>query len=860
MAQDNPYAKYLTQQEPARQPDPIVRPVDPYKGRADARAEEAARRAAEADKRAADAAARATAEWNAQHNPDGSLRKPEGGGRALSDATAKRIESGVGMRDAMTGAAASFQDDFAGNTITGGLENMVQSRVDSFGTPGQNQWWANFKSTDNQIRNDLFGSALTPTEKQAYEGTTVSPSMDPKQVRTNLAKRRDILKGALDRQRRFMLANGYNQEAINIIYEPLGALDELAGSVEGGDAPPAIGGAQNPPAGGTPPQGNGPPVFSPGDPQMQANTSGFRQEDDPALVQRGVSGAFAGMLAQSVAPGEAVTKLRELGVTDPIVLRDAARQLEFRRKNPNVPLDKYTYPAIDDKAVPLSGFESAVTEMGANPVGAYFANAGQFLSGNTLDNLASDPERARASMDVISQQNPTASALGQVSGGVMASMGGEGLLARAGAAPGFLRGLAADVGMGAANGAGMADGPGQSRGMNALVGGATAGAGNLAGNALVRGAARAISPSGGNLNALYEAGVRPTPGQRYVNSGIAGRALNATEEAFQSIPIVGAAIGGARQGARDQFQIGAFNEALREVGETLPKGMPPGTAPHAYAQKTFDRVYAEARGGMRLQGDEALADDLGALDEGVRTLAEPAQKRFNAIFKNVVARRVNGGELAGAEYKKAISELGKQARSIRNNPNGDHELASALEDLQGVLDNAARRHSDPEAVALLDAADAGYAKLVRIEDAAQRAGGDAGTFSPSQFERSVQKTSGGTRSKSFLRGDALMQDYAEQGKNLVDRMPNSGTTDRSLAVGGLAAGGAAYVSPAIGAFLGAVGLGYSPLARKALTGTMAPSGPKAKAIAAQLRKRAALVGKASAATGAAFLPGTSPGQ
>lgn len=613
------------------------------------------------------------------------------------------------------------------------------------------------------------------------------------------------------------------------------------------------------PAGAPTPEAPPPVGFDPGPGKIAPNTSGVRQEDDPALVQAGVKDAFAAMIAQSVEPGPAIQKLRELGVTDPIVLRDAAAQLDFRRKNPGVPLEKYSYPAIDDRATPLSGFEKAATAVGSSPIGAYAINAGQAVSANTLDNLSANPEQARAAIEVANAQNPRAATFGQVSGGVLNALTAEAALARFGMAPGMARGLAADASMGASSGAGAADGPGESRLAGAAKGGALAVAGNVAGNAVTRGFGKMVAPTGGSMNALYEAGVKPTLGQRMVDKGVLGRAVNATEEALQSFPLIGAAVQGSRQEARDQFQIGAFNEALKEVGEQLPKGMAPGTAPNAYAQKTFDRIYAEARSGMVMRGDDQLVADMDALDQQVATLAEGSAKRFNAIFKNVVDRRAKngGGEVAGKEYKAMISDLGKQIRAIRSNPNGDMELASVLEDLQSTLDNTARRHSDPDAVKLLDAADAGYAKLVRIEDAARRAGGDAGTFTPAQFERSVQNNGGGVRSKAFLRGDALMQDYAEQGKGLVDRLPNSGTVDRGLAATALVGG--TYVSPAIGAFLAAIGTAYAPGVRKGMQAALSPAGPKRKAIGEQLKKISRSASAASASTAVASQE-TSPGQ
>jgi hypothetical protein len=111
----------------------------------------------------------------------------------------------------------SFKDDYAGNSVTGGLENDIQGRFSSFGSPGQRDWWAQFGSTDNVIRNDLFGATLTEHEKAAYAATTVNPAMDPKEVRLNLQSRRDILETAMKRRTNFLKAQGYSKEAIEAL-------------------------------------------------------------------------------------------------------------------------------------------------------------------------------------------------------------------------------------------------------------------------------------------------------------------------------------------------------------------------------------------------------------------------------------------------------------------------------------------------------------------------------------------------------------------------------------------------------------------------------------------------------------------
>jgi hypothetical protein len=612
-----------------------------------------------------------------------------------------------------------------------------------------------------------------------------------------------------------------------------------------GSAPPSMGGSQ--------PEGvdqsrNLNEMNSAPTEELARSTNGYQTVDDPRLT--GLKGEYLRRLGEGQSAGELISWLGRAGVqlNGPLA-KSVADQVNYRRANPNVPIGNYNVEQLDDISVPLSATESMMNDAAQTLGGAYAMNAGQALSLNSLDEMSANPERARIALADAQRENPVASTVGTISGSVLAAVGGEAALARAGAAPGIGRSLIADTAYGAGSGAGNAE-EGQ-RVQGAISGGLAGLAGSAGGNLATRGAGSAISPTGGRLADLYEAGVRPTPGQRMIAAGggkglagLAGRAVNATEEGLSSVPIVGSAIRGARQEARDQFQIGAYNQALQEIGKELPKGMKPGTTPYAFTKKAFDDAYDQARQGLVVAPDQQFATDIAQLRQGVDNLAEPSIKRFEQIVQNVVLRR-SGPTIDGASFKKIQSEIGRISRGIRKSPSGDGELADALDQLQSAFDRAARRSSDPKAVAALDAADAGYAKFVRIRDAAKARGGEAGEFSPTQFDRSVQRMSPGQHSDAYLRGDALMQNYAQQGLSLVDRLPNSGTADRAM-IGLGAAGAAGYVEPTTLSLLGIIGSLYAPGVRKVTTGALAPRGPAAKAVGDAVKKRARIAGAAGA--------------
>lgn len=192
-----------------------AKPVDPFKERDQQLQEAAAANSASAEARAAAKFQRETAEWEAAHNPDGTKKVAEG--KPMPAWAANPYEKNIGIYAGLAGAANSFNDDFAGNTITGGLENTIQGVSSSFGTEGQRDWWAAFRQNDNIIRNELFGATLTPSEQAAYAATSINERMDPKEIRRNLGTRQEIVRKALTRKTNFLKAQGYSNEAIEAL-------------------------------------------------------------------------------------------------------------------------------------------------------------------------------------------------------------------------------------------------------------------------------------------------------------------------------------------------------------------------------------------------------------------------------------------------------------------------------------------------------------------------------------------------------------------------------------------------------------------------------------------------------------------
>jgi hypothetical protein len=186
--------------------------------------EEAAARAAAADARAAAAFAGGGVPTGYRRAAGGGLEPIPGGpaatGKALREGDAAKLTDDVQQLDALKRAINSFQDDFGGNLL-GDVENMAQGITGAIGTTGQRDWWADFRATDNTIRNSLFGASLTTGEKAAYNATTITPRMAPDEIRRNLERRQRLIEEATTRRVNRLRAGGYNQGEIDAIAGPV---------------------------------------------------------------------------------------------------------------------------------------------------------------------------------------------------------------------------------------------------------------------------------------------------------------------------------------------------------------------------------------------------------------------------------------------------------------------------------------------------------------------------------------------------------------------------------------------------------------------------------------------------------------
>jgi hypothetical protein len=75
-------------------------------------------------------------------------------------------------------------------------------------------WWQGYDRYKNVVRHGQFGAALTPNELRVFEAADISPNMDARLIRNNLAQQQTVLQGALQREARSMASQGMTPDKI----------------------------------------------------------------------------------------------------------------------------------------------------------------------------------------------------------------------------------------------------------------------------------------------------------------------------------------------------------------------------------------------------------------------------------------------------------------------------------------------------------------------------------------------------------------------------------------------------------------------------------------------------------------------
>jgi hypothetical protein len=128
---------------------------------------------------------------------------------------AKRSDNVVqlaGMKETFKPEYGGYVTDAAGRlAITVALKSS-DAKSKEFG-----QWWQNYDLYANQVRNDLFGAALSRQEAAMFDRATVTAGMSGTQIAENLKRQQEIAQRGYDRLSNAMLTQGYSKSGLNAL-------------------------------------------------------------------------------------------------------------------------------------------------------------------------------------------------------------------------------------------------------------------------------------------------------------------------------------------------------------------------------------------------------------------------------------------------------------------------------------------------------------------------------------------------------------------------------------------------------------------------------------------------------------------
>jgi hypothetical protein len=351
---------------------------------------------------------------------------------------------------------------------------------------------------------------------------------------------------------------------------------------------------------------------------------------------------------------------------------------------------------------------------------------------------------------------------------------------------------------------------GESRLSNAAMGAA----GGLAGGMIAKGASRVLSPqTNQSARQMIGEGITPTPGQTL------GGVFRRTEEAAKSIPFVGEGIRQAERRGIEEFNRASINRVLAPIGQ---RATAIGNEGVEQARILVSGAYDDALNNLaRVDIDPQFKGQLNRITAMTRTLPENIQNQFKTIISTQLDEKLTpAGTMSAEQFKTVTSEFGKLAQGYKGATNSfdQNQLGDALLSVRESLMNLAGR-TNPAARDGIKRADRAYAQLLRVENAASKA--QEGIFTPTQLATAARQLDSSSRKSASAQGKALMQDFAQQGRNvLANRLPDSGTAERAM-LGGLALGGAAIMNPGVAmataAGMGAARAAYTPTGQRLIS-------------------------------------------
>lgn len=720
--------------------------------------------------------------------------KTGGTGKPMRQGDADKLEKQIDAYSYLKSSRDGFQNDYAGNTLTGRVENWAQRAIGT-GTPGQADWWSNFKTADNIIRNEFFGASLTDGEKAAYAETTVDPSMVPSEVRKNLTRRTEIIQKALQRKVG-RLRVVYNKEEIDA------AVGEFL--------PDLL------------PKGQTPTIsIEPPEDQKAVATGDTRTEVIRGPVEKKLAAMFA-----SGAPSK---DIRAYAKENNFPAEQINSGLAWRALNPkykgayDVSTQRILPTTVTNRVMASPLATAAVQAANASTAGLIDEMGGAARSLVTGEPLADTIALANTNKQAQAELNPTSALVGNVAGGAGTMLGAGATLkglnllnsARLAANP-VKAAIAGDALYGAAYGAGESnDARLSGAGVGLVAGGLGSAAGTAGAKVIGKGMRGVVNPAAERLRAR---GIPLTAGE------VLGGGWKKTQDAMTSVPIVGSMVARRNSEGREAFNRAAFNEAGEPIGARIDEVGQPAIEALNTAKS---RAYSNALDPVELNlNDPAFINDLKVVGAKIAALPndDNAQQAALEALTYRLGKNAQPGtaRMTGRNFQEAYRGLARTPKE-RGPKAYAEEFRQIIQGGKDALTGVLERQNPGAYDAFLRAnkANRGLSVLVDVVNAAKNQIDDGDPlFTPAQLATAATnnaKTFDGKAAAAM--GNRPFNQLAKDAQEVMSqKVGDSGTATRAMIGAGMAGfgGGAGYGADGTsGAVTGAV----APAAVLTLLGT-----------------------------------------
>ncbi len=267
--------------------------------------------------------------------------------------------------------------------------------------------------------------------------------------------------------------------------------------------------------------------------------------------------------------------------------------------------------------------------------------------------------------------------------------------------------------------------------------------------------------------ALLQRGIDLTPGQLNPEAQ-----RNASEEAFQSLPFIGAAIKRARGTAATQWAQRAIEEGAAPGHVPVPGDM---NEMLGAAYKSFEPLYDQAKGFpvapkiMNEGADVPLKDALTSALKTKSSLATAAERKpVGGFLQNELSRLTGDSDSLLAARSNIRAQIRKVA--LQGDPK---DVGPILQNAEQAFTSALRSQLPHEALTALDTADSRYGQYKVLERAVAASKDQVSGLTPSKLSDAVAKE---TPKGIYARGGGgTLRDLAREGKDVFEaRSPATG--------------------------------------------------------------------------------------